>query len=66
MNGVASADPVVGWGFKNGYVYQKAYLEFFTSRSNLDPLLDALEKYPRVNFHIINKDVSSSEVLIVE
>ncbi len=58
VNGKPSADPVVGWGFRNGYVYQKAYLEFFTSFSNLQPLLEALESYPRVNFHIINKTVS--------
>jgi methylenetetrahydrofolate reductase (NADPH) len=28
VNGVRSNDPVHGWGPANGYVYQKAYLEF--------------------------------------
>ncbi|CAF4437000.1 unnamed protein product, partial [Adineta steineri] len=29
VNGKPSSDPIVGWGTSNGYVYQKAYLEFF-------------------------------------
>ncbi|CAF5097228.1 unnamed protein product, partial [Rotaria magnacalcarata] len=35
VNGKSSSDPVVGWGTPNGYVYQKAYLEFFTSAENI-------------------------------
>jgi methylenetetrahydrofolate reductase (NADPH) len=28
-NGVKSSDPVFGWGPSGGYIYQKAYYEFF-------------------------------------
>ena len=36
VNGISSADPNFGWGSEDGMVYQKAYLEFFTSKNNLD------------------------------
>ncbi|XP_071946159.1 methylenetetrahydrofolate reductase (NADPH)-like [Antedon mediterranea] len=54
VNGEDSTDPVVGWGPPGGFVYQKAYLEFFTSRDNMEALLEVLRDYPQVNFHIIN------------
>ncbi|XP_070561500.1 methylenetetrahydrofolate reductase (NADPH)-like [Ptychodera flava] len=63
-----SADPVVGWGDPGGYVFQKAYLEFFTTRENIKALLEILPDYsPRVNYHIINSsgvdDVTNSDKL---
>jgi methylenetetrahydrofolate reductase (NADPH) len=57
VNGAPSNDPIIGWGSPDGYVYQKAYLEFFISADYLNYLLKALEKYQRVNYHIINKTV---------
>ncbi|XP_078498336.1 methylenetetrahydrofolate reductase (NADPH) isoform X2 [Lissotriton helveticus] len=55
MNTRPSSDPVVGWGPSGGYVFQKAYLEFFTSSENVSALLKVLKKYePRVNYHIVN------------
>ncbi|KAJ1993583.1 methylenetetrahydrofolate reductase (NAD(P)H) met13 [Dimargaris cristalligena] len=42
VNGAASSDPNVGWGPKNGYVYQKAYLEFFVSPEALDRLISRI------------------------
>jgi len=54
VNGAPSDDPVLGWGPCGGYVYQKAYLEFFTCKSNVTALLKVLPNFPRVNFHIIN------------
>jgi methylenetetrahydrofolate reductase (NADPH) len=54
VNGAPSTDPVVGWGNAGGYVYQKAYLEFFMDQANLPALLDTIPKYPSVNFHILN------------
>ncbi|XP_069097355.1 methylenetetrahydrofolate reductase (NADPH) isoform X2 [Pleurodeles waltl] len=55
MNARPSSDPVVGWGPSGGYVFQKAYLEFFTSSENVSALLKVLKKYePRVNYHIVN------------
>ncbi|CAO2590009.1 Methylenetetrahydrofolate reductase, partial [Lemmus lemmus] len=55
INGKPSSDPVVGWGPTGGYVFQKAYLEFFTSRETVEALLQVLKKYElRVNYHIVD------------
>ncbi|KAG7274842.1 hypothetical protein CRUP_038815, partial [Coryphaenoides rupestris] len=55
INGKPSSDPIAGWGPAGGYVFQKAYLEFFTSSENVTALLKVLKKYePRVNYHIVN------------
>ncbi|QLL34984.1 hypothetical protein HG536_0H03600 [Torulaspora globosa] len=43
LNGVKSSDPVFGWGPKDGYVYQKQYLEFLLPRSKAQRLHDALK-----------------------
>lgn len=40
VNGAASTDPVYGWGDAGGYVYQKAYVECFTSPENLRALME--------------------------
>jgi len=57
-NAVPSDDKILGWGGKNGFVFQKAYLEFFISRKHEEKLLKTLAKYPAVNFHIVNHDGS--------
>ncbi|XP_029410345.1 methylenetetrahydrofolate reductase isoform X2 [Nannospalax galili] len=55
INGKPSSDPIVGWGPSGGYVFQKAYLEFFTSRETVQALLQVLKKYElRVNYHIVD------------
>ncbi|WFD43494.1 methylenetetrahydrofolate reductase [NAD(P)H] [Malassezia psittaci] len=54
VNGARSDDPVHGWGPKNGYVYQKAYLEFFVSPLMLDELLSRIEKHPQITYHAVN------------
>lgn len=54
VNGAPSTDPRVGWGSPGGYIYQKAYLEFFASADNVDELKKILEDYPHVNYHILN------------
>lgn len=59
VNGASSEDPVVGWGMPGGYVYQKAYVEFFTCRENVDALLNVLPLFPRINYHILNRDGSA-------
>jgi len=58
VNACNSGDPVFGWGNPGGFVFQKAYLEFFTSRENVECLLEVLKLYPSVNYHILNKDGS--------
>ncbi|XP_037684437.1 methylenetetrahydrofolate reductase isoform X2 [Choloepus didactylus] len=55
INGKPSSDPIVGWGPSGGYVFQKAYLEFFTSRETVEALLQVLKKYEqRVNYHVVD------------
>lgn len=54
INAAPSTDPNVGWGSPGGYIFQKAYLEFFTSAENVAELKKILEEYPYVNYHIIN------------
>jgi len=54
-NCVPSDDPILGWGSPGGYVFQKAYLEFFTSEENVLALLQVLGRFPGVNFQVVNK-----------
>lgn len=61
VNGKPSSDPIVGWGTMNGYVYQKAYLEFFTSAQNIPALRAVLKNFPGVNYHFINKSGEVNE-----
>ncbi|CAG7828543.1 unnamed protein product [Allacma fusca] len=56
VNGMPSNDETFGWGQQGGYVYQKAYLEFFTCGKTVDILKRLLVQYPQVNYHIINKN----------
>ncbi|KAF8329502.1 methylenetetrahydrofolate reduct [Cantharellus anzutake] len=54
VNGVHSGDPVHGWGPTNGYVYQKAYLEFFVSPSQLNTLISRISREPLMTYYAIN------------
>jgi len=54
VNGASSSDPKYGWGPKGGYVYQKAYLEFFTSPANLSKLIAACKSFPSITYHCVN------------
>ncbi|SGZ26055.1 BQ5605_C024g09825 [Microbotryum silenes-dioicae] len=55
VDGAGSSDPVHGWGPRGGYVYQKAYLEFFASSAHLEDLLKVLQRYPSMTYHAVNK-----------
>ncbi|KAM0786327.1 hypothetical protein ACM66B_001801 [Microbotryomycetes sp. NB124-2] len=55
VDGAKSEDPTYGWGPPNGYVYQKAYLEFFASPEHLEQLLELIEKTPTLSYHAVNK-----------
>jgi len=56
VNGAPSEDVEVGWGGPGGRVYQKAYLEFFTSRDKLDGLLKSMESTDNISYQAINVD----------
>ena len=43
-----------GWGGPGGRVYQKAYLEFFTSSNNLDKIRQLVQRHPNLVFYAVN------------
>jgi methylenetetrahydrofolate reductase (NADPH) len=55
VDGAPSSHPVHGWGPKNGFVYQKAYLEFFVSPEALDVLVKHSAKHPYMTFYAVNQ-----------
>jgi len=55
VNAAKSEDPIHGWGPKGGYVYKKAYIEFFTSAENTHKLIQLIDtKYPYLSYHAVN------------
>ena len=56
VNGAPSEDPDVGWGAAGVRVYQKSYLEFFTSKDKLDTLLKTLHSSNNVSYQAINRN----------
>jgi methylenetetrahydrofolate reductase (NADPH) len=56
IDGVPSSDPVYGWGPKNGYVYQKAYLELLISPDVIDEVIRRIESHPDLTYHSITKN----------
>jgi methylenetetrahydrofolate reductase (NADPH) len=55
VNGAPSTDPVYGWGGPGGFVYQKAYVEFFCSPAHLAAVRAAVAHRPSVQFSAVNK-----------
>jgi len=49
-----STDPAVGWGGPGGFVYQKAYLEFFCSIDLLKKLMKIAVNYPSLTYTAVN------------
>lgn len=56
VNGAKSSDPVHGWGPRNGYVYQKAYLELLVHPDLITTLTDRIEKNPDLTYYSVRKD----------
>jgi len=54
INGLPSEDAEVGWGGPGGRIYQKAYLEFFTSKDKLDRLLKSIGSKENISYEAIN------------
>jgi len=57
VNGVPSTDPVHGWGGAGGYVYQKAYLEFFVSQEKFEILVERISKTPSITYYVTSNDM---------
>lgn len=68
VNGLSSSDAKFGWGPENGYVYQKAYFEFFIHKDLLKPLVAVLEEHKEMTYQAVNaqgeniKNVADGEV----
>eukprot|EP01127_Copromyxa_protea_P013506 TRINITY_DN3654_c0_g1_i1.p1 TRINITY_DN3654_c0_g1~~TRINITY_DN3654_c0_g1_i1.p1 ORF type:complete len:658 (+),score=185.05 TRINITY_DN3654_c0_g1_i1:107-2080(+) len=59
VNAVQSDHPTHGWGPYGGYVWQKAYIEFFCSPQHLESLKNLLSKYPSLQLQAISKSGDS-------
>ncbi|CAN6444458.1 unnamed protein product [Victoria cruziana] len=59
VNGEKSDSSSVGWGGPGGYVYQKAYLEFFCSADKLNVLVEKCKELPSLTYMAVNKDGKS-------
>lgn len=55
VDGVKSSHPVYGWGPRNGYVYQKAYLEVFVSPELIAELITRMEREPDVTYFAVTQ-----------
>jgi len=56
VNGESSDHPLYGWGGRGGYVYQKAYVEFFTSPAHLQSIMKVLSRHPSFSFYAIDSN----------
>jgi methylenetetrahydrofolate reductase (NADPH) len=54
VNGEKSDSPSVGWGGPGGYVYQKAYVEFFCSPEKLRALIAKAKENPSLTYIGVN------------
>nr|CAB3497720.1 unnamed protein product [Digitaria exilis] len=60
VNGEKSDSPTVGWGGPGGYVYQKAYLEFFCTEEKLGQLIKKIkEAFPSLTYMALDKNGKS-------
>uniref|UniRef100_A0A1J3CZC5 Methylenetetrahydrofolate reductase n=2 Tax=Noccaea caerulescens TaxID=107243 RepID=A0A1J3CZC5_NOCCA len=55
VNAEKSDSSTVGWGGPGGYVYQKAYLEFFCSKEKLDAVVGKCKSLPSITYIAVNK-----------
>ncbi|KAL0259160.1 methylenetetrahydrofolate reductase 1 [Diplodia seriata] len=63
VNGIKSTDEVFGWGPKNGYVFQKPFVEFFLSSADWKKLQAKLDELSDVTYFAGNHagDYSSND-----
>jgi methylenetetrahydrofolate reductase (NADPH) len=54
VDGAKSTDPINGWGPRNGYVYQKAYLEVLIHPSLIDEVVKRMEQDPDITYYAVN------------
>ncbi|KAF2836057.1 methylenetetrahydrofolate reductase 2 [Patellaria atrata CBS 101060] len=56
VDSAKSSHPVYGWGPKNGYVYQKAYLELLISPELIAEVITRIERDPELTYYAVNKN----------
>ena len=54
VDGARSNHPVYGWGPRNGYVYQKAYLEVLISPEVISELIGRIESKSDITYYAVN------------
>jgi methylenetetrahydrofolate reductase (NADPH) len=54
VNGEKSDSPSVGWGGPGGFVYQKAYVEFFCSPEKLQVAVEKAQANPSLTYIAVN------------
>ena len=54
VNAAKSTDAKFGWGPENGYVYQKAYVEFFVHKDLIKKLVDYLSPQENITYQAIS------------
>jgi len=54
VNGLKSSHPVFGWGGSGGYVYQKAYCEFFAHPDKMDKLINMVHEHTHMILYAVN------------
>ncbi|PSN75321.1 methylenetetrahydrofolate reductase 2 [Corynespora cassiicola Philippines] len=50
VNGLKSSDPIFGWGPKNGFVFQKPFVEFFLPSADWEKLKPRLDAHEQVTY----------------
>ncbi|TKA31390.1 hypothetical protein B0A50_02236 [Salinomyces thailandicus] len=56
VDGMKSSNPVYGWGPRNGYVYQKAYLEVLIPPSLIEELIRRMDANADITYYAVNKN----------
>ena len=54
VNAARSDDAKFGWGPEDGYIYQKAYFEFFVPKELVKPLANYLDGFKTISYQAIN------------
>lgn len=59
VDGANSTDPVFGWGPLGGYVYQKAFVEFFAPEKDVERIISETESRGKgwVDYFAVNLEV---------
>lgn len=66
VDGAKSTDPVFGWGPRGGYVYQKAFVEFFAPEEDVERIINKVESQGNgwVDYFAVNLEVCRLSLLV--